>query len=761
MNLVSGVIIVGGQWGQRNQEDLERCVASLKPHVDELCILDNSGSADLGAYCRSVADHYGVARWNGDFAEQRNLAEDLVRTPWYIWLDSDDELVGGENLREVVAKVHPNRHMGSLSVIYDYYQDEYGNEMCPMDRDHRVLRTGCYTWRHRVHEDAYPKNPTMRSGAVESFKVKHHKTREALEVSSKRNRAILETSISETSEIRDIMYYAHTLRNEGDLRGAVKWYQLYLARSDFEEERYVVFMAMGDCFKELGEADNARLCYMRSISIRPKWPHAYAHMGVIETSLENWDRGLEWAELADAMELPRARVAMMQSDKTMTPLQIMAKCHFQKTNRDKAAFYARKVLDLRPDATYYQTMIDLIDESRKIEAAMQDLAGKLADKTRDEKLEILRALPKGHPMTPDCLALLREAVKPGANVAILCGHTREAFDSDSVKTGIGGSEEAVIQMAKRWAALGLDVHVFCEIPKPDSWTDAHGVHWHPWQEFVPDEAWANVIVWRQPTACVLPTRSANTILWMHDVPDPMEFTDEVVAKIDRVVVLSEYHKSLLPPNVPAEKITVSRNGVDLSQFSGPRRNDPNQYIYMSCPTRGLGTLFELWPSIVERNPKAHLHVCYGFTKNYLADEANNPSKKEFRLQAMAYMESCDNITWHGRLGHQDLANLVQTCGFWLYPTVFPEISCIAAMKAQVGGAIPVCSDTAALEETVRWGRKGPIKGYAEAVLEAISQGWTNAYLDEMTSDARTVFDWDTVAAEWERDILKIPQEAMA
>ena len=44
-------------------------------------------------------------------------------------------------------------------------------------------------------------------------------------------------------------------------------------------------------------------------------------------------------------------------------------------------------------------------------------------------------------------------------------------------------------------------------------------------------------------------------------------------------------------------------------------------------------------------------------------------------------------------------------GIWAYPTPFPEIYCITAVKTQASGCIPVTSDFAALEEMVQFGDK--------------------------------------------------------
>jgi glycosyltransferase involved in cell wall biosynthesis len=112
-----------------------------------------------------------------------------------------------------------------------------------------------------------------------------------------------------------------------------------------------------------------------------------------------------------------------------------------------------------------------------------------------------------------------------------------------------------------------------------------------------------------------------------------------------------------------------------------------------------------------------------------------------------------SITWHGKVGHQELADWFMKCGFWLYPTDFPEISCITAMKAQASGCWPVCNDFAALKETVKFGTitKGLPPECLPEWLESVKRASTEA-----TPQARAIMrewalknlSWETLVQEW-------------
>jgi len=87
---VSACLIV-----KNEEQHLERCLRSLKGRVDEIIVVD-TGSTDRTV---KIAESYGATighfKWINDFAEARNASLDLVTQPWILWIDADEELVGG------------------------------------------------------------------------------------------------------------------------------------------------------------------------------------------------------------------------------------------------------------------------------------------------------------------------------------------------------------------------------------------------------------------------------------------------------------------------------------------------------------------------------------------------------------------------------------------------------------------------------------------------------------------------------------------
>jgi glycosyltransferase involved in cell wall biosynthesis len=93
---------------------LSRTLASVKPYIDRYVILDTGstdGTQDL--IRRELAGVPGEVREEPfvDFATSRNRALELAGqdTEFLLWLDADDELIGGKQLRAFLERERPNR----------------------------------------------------------------------------------------------------------------------------------------------------------------------------------------------------------------------------------------------------------------------------------------------------------------------------------------------------------------------------------------------------------------------------------------------------------------------------------------------------------------------------------------------------------------------------------------------------------------------------------------------------------------------------
>jgi glycosyltransferase involved in cell wall biosynthesis len=276
--------------------------------------------------------------------------------------------------------------------------------------------------------------------------------------------------------------------------------------------------------------------------------------------------------------------------------------------------------------------------------------------------------------------------------------------------GIGASEETIVFLARHWTnrAVPRPSEVFNMTPRPDThvavpyWPRSHLRHLH-------DRTDLKLIVSRSPAygqhldkviGKVFPK-----ILWLQDAHYD-DLNPETASHYERIVVLTEWHRQAMVDQhgVAPNKFAVIPNFLLAEHFAGPcpeRKRD--HFIYASSPDRGLLKLLKLWPRILKRYPDATLDIFYGWKGCQSLAFANADWQVTFKKMRNEYetLRHQRGITERGMVNHVTIAREYQRAGLWAYPTNFHETFCSNAIKARAGGAIPVTTALAALNETAK------------------------------------------------------------
>lgn len=173
--------------------------------------------------------------------------------------------------------------------------------------------------------------------------------------------------------------------------------------------------------------------------------------------------------------------------------------------------------------------------------------------------------------------------------------------------------------------------------------------------------------------------------------------------------------------------------------------------YFSAYYRGLECLLNMWPKIREAVPEATLDVYYGW-ESWVAIQGEDDFY--FRMEEKFAQLKDQGVTVHGRVSHEELAKAMRKTQVWAYPTEFPEIHCITALKAQEAGCYPVVTGVAALNETVQCGDKiRSQRIYTDKYQqEKFVMAVVRALLEGRTGHGVPNTDWSNVAADWNKVI---------
>lgn len=348
----------------------------------------------------------------------------------------------------------------------------------------------------------------------------------------------------------------------------------------------------------------------------------------------------------------------------------------------------------------------------------------------------------------------------------------EDWAPPSVKNGIGGSQEAVIYLSQELVKLDYQVTVFnrCD----DMEGEYNGVVYQSVDKFNPQDKFNALIfhrAWTQPM--MMKVKSKKTAIWMHDNPKllpPVEDSQqsEFLASFDKLFMLSNFHKSMLPNWIPEEKIFLTTNGINLEDFNltGIYRN-PKRLISISDYTRGIEHLLTQWNKIIQEVPDVELHIFYGW--QVIDALINSPNITKFpqlpdKKKQISQLFDQKNVYEHGRIGHKQLVEELFKSGIWVYPCHSDvETFCISAWKAQAAGCVPVVTTCAGLDETVKSGVriKGPAgdeqtnNAFIEAVIDLLKNLDKQEGLRKEALSLKDSFGWDKVAKQWHEEFFSV------
>ncbi|MGZ3732128.1 MAG: glycosyltransferase family 4 protein [Parachlamydiaceae bacterium] len=340
---------------------------------------------------------------------------------------------------------------------------------------------------------------------------------------------------------------------------------------------------------------------------------------------------------------------------------------------------------------------------------------------------------------------------PAQSIAIVTYQVAGAppWDPEGIKTGMNGSEEAVVYISQHLVDIGYQVTVFGDPPegsihsKPGS--NPLYVNFNRYDGSIYDIA----IAWRTPyNAQQLKKMARKVYLWPHDTYDAPLSNEQILA-FDGVLWISEWQRNYWISRNPAFKKfkPIFGNGINPEQFQ-PVEERPNPYscIYGSNYARGLEVLLDIWPQIKAQYPQATLDIYYGWQHWGLL---HPQQERKMRLQIDFY-RSLD-VREHGLVSHEELNQAYHRASFWTYPCICPEVFCISALRAQLAGAVPVIIEGSALSETVRSGYKCETPSeYLCLLKQAMSEA------DKITVEQRRTqgqfvlkeYTWKAIAQKW-------------
>ncbi len=623
-------------------------------------------------------------KWTNDFAAARNAALAKCTTDWWVWADGDDVLEGVENIRAHIENATEDD--GLLWGTYLYAFDEYGNCVTQHDRE-RVHKTSVgWEWRGRIHETAWPKK-SFTTKKMEDVAWIHHRS---IETREDRNMPLLKAWYDdEPDNIRVWYYLGNQYFAQEEWHNAAVWYdRVWRTTQASPIDRYASMNYGARAWRNSNDEKRAIIADMAGITEFPEWADCYIGMCENFIRMKEWKKGIAMGETAKTKSPPDSLMFVNHLDYTHRLWNDLAICYAGDGQTEMALEASKLALEFRPDDEEGKGNVRIFAERVEKEKVLNALsstslngqAGALANALPDG----LRSERKARDLwVPTILTKAYLGTQP--RITFYCGASLEDWYGDTPRLGgIGGSETAVTEVARRLAAEGWAPIVYNSTGPNEGEHD--GVVYANWERFRPDKPSDVFVAWRHPEMIDEQPNAPERWLWSHDLHMGDRLTADRAEGFTKILGVSPWHAQYLKKVYPfLEETDYVENGVDLSRFDveGIKRNR-FRFVYASSPDRGLATLLKFFPMIRKLEPAAELHIFYGWESFLASAERTTPDL--YRLHAMIMeLGSQPGVVWRGRVPQDELAREFLAADIWAYPTSFLETFCITAVEAMAAG----------------------------------------------------------------------------
>jgi FkbM family methyltransferase len=377
--------------------------------------------------------------------------------------------------------------------------------------------------------------------------------------------------------------------------------------------------------------------------------------------------------------------------------------------------------------------------------------------------------------------------------------------------GVGGSESAVILIARELTAIGFTVTIFnsCGIDHAHA-GNYNGIEYRPLQDLALDQEFEivissrTVIPFTDPNdyprlgdGRAMPFQSMNLydrilskakmrILWMHDtfcLGDNLIEELAVSNRITDIFTLSDFHLTYVANcnhgrrrnfEVLKNKLFITRNGArNYKTEIDIRAKDPNLFVYNASVTKGMIPLVNLiWPRVKAQLPSAKLKIIGGY---YRFSQNAEPDAQENDWRAMSLdPKNIDlGIEYTGVIPQREIADILTIASYMIYPAAFPETFGISSLESLLYNTPIITCKFGALEEVALEGACYHID-YAiepnglfpdinsldqvDKFVELTVQAYHNRYLHQQKqyycNIVKDIAGWDTVALQWKQLIVQ-------
>lgn len=713
---------------------LEKLINKI-PQIDYWVISD-TGSTDNTVelikdffISRNIQGELHHDEWK-DFGHNRTVALNHAyqKSRYLIVFDADDEIIGDFQLPIVIRD-------GQRSFDLDSYYFLFGNmNGISYQRVQLINNKKRFHYVGVLHEWIECTEPSTEIGTIKGnyYTVSGRTGARSKDPDKYLKDALVlekahENALNEKNPIylRYAFYCANSFYDSGKrVEDAIKWYKITLQQPNWSQEKYVSCLKLFECYRGLNQIENGVYYLVKAFSYDKERVEclyelvmhycsndmhdiAFKYYTIVKDFYEN--KYLTCENFGDKLftcvekynfYLPYYMILLADKVKDNSTAINMVRIIFTKKTHILDKFYVGNFL------YNLQFFLHLGDESlfslfQQYVQFLLSIGYPVFDHEFMTKYEKYGVIEPDHNTKP---YFSKEICCASKKILFYAGFSEKLWNFSYMKTNaLGGSESAVNHLANH-LPKDYEIYIVGDVEQ-ETYDNIHYVNIaSATNKLLKEEAFHTVIVSRYISFFTMfPKYSAyQTYIWAHDtelLPYGSNISTEQILstynnQITGCICQTQWHKELFERTYPTlkDKIITINNGIQTQLFSiQVTEKVNNRFLYSSCSERGLQTLLELWPLIVQCIKDAQLFICsYNlFPKN----------EEEKRMQEII-QSSNGSIVHLGKLSQQELHQFMSTVDYWLYTNCFAETSCITSLEMLASKVICVYYPNAGLVNTL-------------------------------------------------------------
>jgi glycosyltransferase involved in cell wall biosynthesis len=324
---------------------LERCLSSIRPHVDDIIIgIDSRTDDDT----ETIANRYNATtfpfEWKDDFSYARNLVADRVTTDWILVVDADDYI------SEVKGSLIPSDEYNGANVLI-----RTSDTTCLQST--RIYRKGSARYVGSVHELLKFSDPKIATLPVAISHERSERTDPG------RNLRILNKAMDQYP--RDLFNYGRESIDAENYEEGIKAMLIYVQISPSDRDKLHALKEIARAYHHQGNTLDAKKYCFLAIAQNENYQPAYVMLAKIAYEAKDWKQVVNWS--LHALNLDTLNYIFDHTVRdTRLCYEMLSAAYFFLEQYETGLPYMERCVQLSPDDPQFQVNLKLYrDELEK------------------------------------------------------------------------------------------------------------------------------------------------------------------------------------------------------------------------------------------------------------------------------------------------------------------------------------------------------------------------------------------------------------